>query len=127
LARFFFLDPRARPIYGDWERAALDIVGTLRRAVGRFPDDPALRELIEDLHSAGPDFTRLWALHGVREKATGSKEFVHPAIGRFTLDYEVMAIGDSDQALIVYSAPEGSAGQASLALLATLAPRHSPS
>jgi transcriptional regulator with XRE-family HTH domain len=123
LAALVFLDPRAQAIYGDWERVAADAVAFLRGASGRFPADLALTALIERLSAGSPEFRDLWPRHDVREKTSGSKEFCHPQLGSFTLDYETLLFGDTDQNLIVYTAPAGSAAQASIELLATVAPR----
>lgn len=41
-ARFYFLDPRARELYPDWDDGAAETVAYLRLAAGRHPDDHEL-------------------------------------------------------------------------------------
>ena len=41
-ARFTFLDPAAQEFFIDWEKAAKDLVATLRQMAGRNPYDRAL-------------------------------------------------------------------------------------
>jgi transcriptional regulator with XRE-family HTH domain len=124
MAILVFLDPRSREVYGDWEQVAREMVGVLRGSAGRHPRDRQLHALIERLSADSADFLRHWTRHDVQEKTTGSKEFRHPAVGRFNLDYEVLLPpGESDQNLIVYTAPAGSVGQAALDTLAAARPR----
>ncbi|MBV1942634.1 hypothetical protein KUF83_39825 [Streptomyces sp. BV286] len=46
LARFAFLDARARDLYVDWDGAADDSVAILRTATGSNPHDPELSALV---------------------------------------------------------------------------------
>jgi transcriptional regulator with XRE-family HTH domain len=122
IARMTFLDPACRALYVDWERVARETVGYLRHCAGRYPDDPALAELIGELSVKSEQFARWWAGHLVRDKTNGTKRMVHPAVGELTLNYEtLMVAGESDQALIAYTAEPGSESATALRLLATLA------
>jgi transcriptional regulator with XRE-family HTH domain len=123
LSRLVFLDPRARDVYPDWEAVAMENVGFLRGSCGRYPDDAGLLALIADLRAGSADFERLWDRQDVREKTSGSKQFAHPALGRFTLDYDCASVPGTDQNLILYSAPDGSSAQATIELLAGVRPR----
>jgi len=120
IAVLVFLDARGRELYPEWESVALDVVGLLRGSLGRYPDDPYPRTLVDRLAAGSPAFERLWSRQDVRERSSGSKTFAPPELGRLTLDYESLMIGETDQFLVVYSAPEGSGAQASLELLAAL-------
>jgi hypothetical protein len=102
---------------------AKENVGFLRGSTGRHPDDTGLAALVGQLRSSSEDFERLWNRQDVREKTVGSKQFAHPALGPFTLDYDCAVLAGTDLNLIVYTAPPGSAGQATIELLAGVEPR----
>ena len=58
----------------------------------------------------------------MREKASGTKRFVHPMVGEVVLGYETMRVNDAPEQLVVgYHAEPGSASEQALALLATIA------
>ena len=48
-ARHLFLEEAERGLYADWEKCTLDVVGHLRLAAGKYPDDPRLASLIGEL------------------------------------------------------------------------------
>lgn len=54
IARFTFLDERAREFYPDWDFFAEVIVAILRTEAGRDPHDRSLRDLIGELTRAAP-------------------------------------------------------------------------
>jgi transcriptional regulator with XRE-family HTH domain len=122
IVRLVFLDPGAREIYPDYEAVAAETVATLRAAAGPDLDDPALTELVGELSLKSDLFRRLWARHDVREKASGTKRFVHPMVGEIALDYETLRVNDAPEQLVVgYHAAPGSPSAQALALLATMA------
>jgi len=108
LVRAVFLDPAMRERYADWNRVADETVGSLR-AFDNDRDRPRLTELVGELSVASEDFRRRWARHDVREKTSGLKDFIHPAVGALTLSYETFAVtGTAGQLLFVYHAEPGS-------------------
>lgn len=120
VARFTYLDPRAKDFFPEWDRTAKDLVASLRTAAGRYPDDTVFHGLIGELVTHSDDFARMWGAHEVRQHRTGSKIVHHPVIGELELDYETMDLpGDRGQALIVYSAAPETASAESLRLLAS--------
>lgn len=122
IVRLVFLDPGAREIYPDYEAVAAETVATLRAAAGADLDDPELTELVGELSLKSDLFRRLWARHDVREKASGTKRFVHPMVGEIALDYETLRVNDAPEQLVVgYHAAPGSQSAQALALLATMA------
>jgi transcriptional regulator with XRE-family HTH domain len=122
MARFVFLDERARALYDDWEGIARTSVAALRLYAGEHPHDPRLAELVGELSVRDPDFRHWWADHDVRRRTYGTKVFHHPVVGDLTLRYEALAVtGDTDQILGVYSAEEGSPSEESLRLLSSWA------
>ncbi len=83
-------------------------VADLRRAVGTYPDDPSLRQLVHDLGQASPRFARLWADRVVGTSDSTSKTIVHPEVGPITLDCDVLTVAGSDLRLVVYTAEPSS-------------------
>jgi transcriptional regulator with XRE-family HTH domain len=123
LAELFFLHEPVRHVWADRESAARDAAGALRGLSGRHPGDVELTAVIDRLLAASDEFRAVWGRHDVVEKTTGGKDFAHPEIGRFTLDYEALAVGGTDQTLFLYSAPAGSTGEAAIAMLNRLPAR----
>jgi len=102
------------------ERMSKEVVGDLRAARGRYPDDPRLRRLIDDLLEASPEFAVLWEQAPVGVRAASRKTVDHPEVGRMTLDCDSLHVAGSDLRLIVYTAEPGSEEAGKLALLATI-------
>ena len=122
LARFNFLNPRARDFWGDWERAADDTVAMLRTEAGRDPYDKALTDLVGELSTRSDEFRVRWAAHDVRLHRTGLKHIHHPVVGDLHLSYEVMDLpADPGLALVAFSADAGSPADDALRLLASWA------
>jgi hypothetical protein len=122
MARLVF-SAAAAEIFGDWERAARDVLGALRLDAARHPDDPKLAALISELTVFHPDFRRLWLVDDTDEPPAthGSNVLHHPDLGPLELRWEVLRLpADRDQAIIAYSAAPGSESAAALAVLADL-------
>lgn len=96
------------------------LVAELRDALGRYPGDEQLGELIEDLRALSPRFERLWQQHPVARSPARRKTFLHPEVGAITLDCDVLTVQGSDLRLIVYTAPGGSRDAETLALLGAI-------
>jgi transcriptional regulator with XRE-family HTH domain len=119
-ARFTFLDPAAQQFFTDWEKAAKDLVASLRSAAGRNPHDRALTDLVGELSMRSEPFRKWWAAHDVRYHQTGGKRLHHPIVGDLELEYEVMEISaDSGLRLAVFSAEPGTRSAEALDLLAS--------
>ncbi|MFJ8686525.1 helix-turn-helix transcriptional regulator [Micromonospora wenchangensis] len=120
-ARHIFLDEAERGLYADWETCTLDVVGHLRLAAGKYPDDPRLASLIGELSMGSERFRRLWARADVRARTHGRKAYRHPLVGLLELHQENFALPDeSGMELIVLAAPPGSPAEDGLRLLAAL-------
>ena len=120
VARFVFLNPRARDFFLDWDRAAGDLVANLRTEAGRNPCDRALTDLVGELSVHSEEFRALWASHNVRFHQSGLKDIHHPVVGDLHLAFEAMDLpADAGLSLIVYSAEPGSASADALNLLAS--------
>jgi transcriptional regulator with XRE-family HTH domain len=118
LARFVFLDPRAREFYVDWNGIADAGVGNLRVKAGRDPYDRDLTDLVGELSMRSDEFRVRWAAHDVGEYRAGVQRFRHSLVGELTLNYEALALlADPDQVLVVYAAEAGSPSQDALSRL----------
>jgi transcriptional regulator with XRE-family HTH domain len=119
IARHIFL--QESELYGEWEKCTLDVVGHLRLAAGKFPEDPRLASLVGELAMGSERFRRLWARADVRARAHGRKTYRHPLVGTLELHQENFALPDeSGMELIVLSAAPGSAAADGLRLLGSL-------
>lgn len=122
LARFCFLDERAKTFYPDWEAAADITVSILRTEAGRDPRDKQLHDLIGELSTLSDAFRTRWGAHNVRRHGSGTKSFVHHDVGEITLTYEGMELtAEPGLSFLIYTAEPGSPSQERLDLLASLA------
>ncbi|KUJ37026.1 helix-turn-helix transcriptional regulator [Streptomyces sp. NPDC093228] len=127
LARRAFLGPAraGATLYGVSDAAEFrhHVVMGLRSTLARYPTDLAVTELIEELRDGSPEFVRLWERHDVQAAPMLTKTFRHPVVGEVTVDCDSLALTDSDQHLVLYSAPQGSPDAEALALLNVLGPQ----
>lgn len=121
IARHIFLEEDERGLYADWESCTLDVVGHLRLAAGKYPEDPRLASLVGELAMGSERFRRLWARADVRARTHGRKAYRHPLVGLLELHQENFALpGESGMELLVLSAAPGSPSEDGLRLLAGL-------
>jgi transcriptional regulator with XRE-family HTH domain len=124
LARRAFLGPARAdaPLYGVTDGAEFQhhVVLELRATLARYPADPAVAGLVEELRDGSPAFARLWERHDVQGAQMLTKTFRHPVVGEVTVDCDSLTLTDRDQHLVLYTAPPGSPGAAALALLNVL-------
>jgi hypothetical protein len=122
MARFTYLDPRARDFHADWNRMARECVAALRTQAGRDPSDRDLSGLVGELSTQSEEFAALWATHNVRLHRTAEKRFRHPVVGELTLRYERLAVtADPGLEVFAYMAEPGSRSQEAFSLLASWA------
>jgi transcriptional regulator with XRE-family HTH domain len=122
LARRAFLATGDVPLYGISDAAAFrhHVVTELRATLARYPEDPEVTGLVEELCTGSADFARLWGRHDVRAAHVLTKTFSHPVAGEITVDCDALALDDGGQRLVLYSAPVGSASAEALAFLGVL-------
>ncbi|MFJ3034791.1 helix-turn-helix transcriptional regulator [Curtobacterium pusillum] len=100
------------------DRLARAQVASLRAAVGAAgPNDARAAELIADLESHSEEFRALWSLHEVASRWEDHKTFVHPELGRITVDCQVLHTTSQTQALLLFTAPAGTEDAQKLELL----------
>ncbi|MEU4531348.1 helix-turn-helix transcriptional regulator [Micromonospora ureilytica] len=107
----YFTDPVIRDLHGpeEWQRHARQQVADLRAVAGRRAGDPAVTGLIERLLAASDDFRRLWAEHEVAVRRADRKTFMHPRVGRLTMDCETLVTPDLGQQLLVLTPADAEA------------------
>ena len=125
IARFLFLHPAAREVYGDWDYQIRGCVARLRALAGTDPDAPDLAALVGELLLKSPDFTKLWERYEVtRRTMPPKKTFHHPQIGTVTLGFQGMQLEDTPgQRLTVYLAEPGTPDYDAMVLLDLTAPQ----
>ena len=120
MARFTYLDPRARDFFSDWNRAAKECVAALRTQAGRDPADRDLSDLVGELCTRSAEFAALWATHDVRLHRKTEKQFNHPVAGELTLRYERLTVdGDPGLEIYAYLAEPGSRSADAFSFLAS--------
>jgi len=111
--------PRSAVGAGPEERrmTGAQTVAKLRAVSGRYPDDPGLQLLLEDLDAGSAEFRELWADSDAGAWRSHTKTVTHPSLGELRLECDALHIPDADQTLSVYSAAPGSPEADALALL----------
>src|SRR5690606_29789133 len=109
LARYTFLDPRARDALPDWDAVADDQVARLQ--VACRPDAGEGEALLTELRAAGTAFTHRWQAGSVVRMRAGMLRFSHPEVGGLRVAFETLDLPDADeQRMVVYQpADEASA------------------
>jgi transcriptional regulator with XRE-family HTH domain len=124
LARRAFLRPARADatLYGISDAAEFrhHVVMELRSTLARYPADPAVTRLVDDLRDGSPEFARLWERHDVQAAPMLTKTFRHPVVGEITVDCDTLTLTERDQHLVLYTAPPGSRDAEALALLNVL-------
>jgi transcriptional regulator with XRE-family HTH domain len=115
--RFLGHDLRVSSTAEEGGRTAAESVASLRAVAARYPDDVGLRRLIDQLRSGSRDFVELWDQSRPQERRSTTKTVRHPELGSIQLDCDALHLPDSDQRMIVYSAPPHSSAADALALL----------
>ncbi|MBA4102491.1 MAG: transcriptional regulator, partial [Arthrobacter sp.] len=122
IARFTFLDERARRFYPDWDAFAEVTVSILRTEAGRDPRNKELHDLVGELGTRSEEFRKLWGEHNVRHHGTGFKTFNHPIVGEMTLAFEGLEMAaEPGLTLTIYTAEPGSPSAERMQLLASWA------
>ncbi|MFJ9211745.1 helix-turn-helix transcriptional regulator [Streptomyces sp. NPDC102264] len=124
LVRRTFLDPspRGQRLYGvsDVDAFARASAQQLRAVAARYPGDPEVTGLVDELLAGSEEFTRLWGSHDVSAEPTLRKTFQHPLVGPVTVDCDTLDITDRDQRVVIYTAAPGSPSEEALRLLSVI-------
>ena len=84
-------------------------VADLRLTATRYPADRALGRLVGELAARSPQFGELWESGDLNPPHAMSKRKIidHPAIGRMTLDCDVLLVATDDVRIMMYTAEPG--------------------
>lgn len=119
IARFVFLDPRARDYYVDWRLARRTTAAMMRLEAGRDPLNAELTALIGELSTRSPQFREDWARQDVHQHKTGVKSFRHPEVGVVAVMFDVFEMpGEAGLMIVTYSPPPGTGTAEKFAVLA---------
>ncbi|MFC8095443.1 hypothetical protein [Streptomyces sp. NPDC057301] len=79
-------------LYGisDAAEFRLSVVMQLHTTLARYPTDPAVTGLVDELRDVSPDFGRFWERHDVQAPPTLTRTFRHPAVGKLTVDCDTL-------------------------------------
>lgn len=99
------------------EEFSADLVADLRMAVGRYPADARLADLVARLRATSPDFAERWSIARVAEHRSSRKTVTDTPVGRITLDCDVLTVPGGDLRIVVYTAVPGSEDASRLDLL----------
>ncbi|MEU9020812.1 helix-turn-helix transcriptional regulator [Actinomadura sp. NPDC048394] len=120
----WFTDPFVRSAYPEDEHehySRLHVAG-LRAAVARRGNDAAASALVERLHGASDEFTRLWERHEVAVHRTSRMKVLHPEVGAIEFDTEALLTPAEDQRVFVFTPPPGTSSIEALELLRVIGP-----
>ncbi|MGA5523764.1 MmyB family transcriptional regulator [Streptomyces pseudogriseolus] len=108
-----------RPVSSAAGQDAFDtaIVADLCEAVARYPADPELAALVDELRTASPFFGGQWAVTGMEQLAGDLKTISHPELGDVTLDCDVLTVPGADLRVVTCTAAPGTRDAGQLDLL----------
>ncbi|MGD6746875.1 helix-turn-helix transcriptional regulator [Streptomyces sp. BH106] len=118
-----FLGPTSRVRQTPDERQAMEtaLVSDLRTTASRYPLDPRLHTLVDELRTRSPRFAELWDSGAVGRHAAARKTIDHPEVGPLTLDCDILTVAGDDLRVMLYTAEPGTPDADRLTLLATTA------
>jgi len=99
---------------------AFEAAADLRAATVKYPRDPAIALLVAELLVGSPEFSKIWALHGVSRQQSLCQTIFHPEVGRIDVICEVLVVPERDQRVILYTADPGSPSDHALRLLSVI-------
>ncbi|MGI3783764.1 MAG: helix-turn-helix transcriptional regulator [Janthinobacterium lividum] len=109
------------------ERFQCALVSDLRRALIRYPDDPSVAALVQQLREVSETFAVLWDEATIVDHRSEPKTFVHPLVGHLTVDCDVFTVVGTDLRIVTYTAVPGSGDASRFDLLCTLGAAQDPS
>ncbi|MFI2205516.1 helix-turn-helix transcriptional regulator [Streptomyces sp. NPDC020192] len=94
-------------------------VARLRRAADRYPQDPQLTLLLDELRAGSEEFREIWQAHPVHAPGHRTKTLNHPDLGRLRLNCDVLLVPEDDQEVVLITADPGSPAARALESLVT--------
>jgi transcriptional regulator with XRE-family HTH domain len=98
------------------------LVADLRLTAARYPADRTVTRLVAELTAQSRRFGELWESDSAEPPRDNSrrKTVDHPAVGRITLDCDVLVVSADDLRIMVYTAEPGTEDAERLALAVVL-------
>ena len=101
-----FTSASHRQMLMDWEKHARFLLAQFRASYGRFPGDPWMTELINDLQAISPEFRAWWPDHEVLRGPGIEAVFNHPQVGYVYFEcIEFQVYDEPDLKVIVFTPP----------------------
>ncbi len=93
-----------RQLIVDWEHHARRLLAQFRGSYGRYPDDPWMTAIINDLLRLSPEFRAWWPDHEVLRGPEGTKMLNHPHAGLLVFKHLMFQVyDDPDLKVVVYT------------------------
>lgn len=104
-----FLGPPSRVRQTPDERQEMEaaLVSDLRTTAARYPLDPHLYTLVDELRTRSPRFAELWESGAVGRHTAARKTVDHPQVGALTLDCDILTVAGDDVRVMLYTAEPG--------------------
>ena len=121
--RWFATPERERAWFhpDEHDRLTRSYVAGLRRVVGREPDDPRGRALVDALLASSDEFAEHWARHDVSARMSDHrKRLMHPQVGEIAVECQTLVAENEAQVLLVYTATPGTEDAEKLRLLGVI-------
>ena len=104
ILRMMFSDERMLAAQDDWRNVARYVVGAFRADAARAGAGVEIRQLVEELSAASPEFKAMWDDNEITGTREGIKRLHHPVLGAIELEFSTFAVeGRSDLNMMVYS------------------------
>lgn len=105
LLHWLVTHPTAKECLVEWELDARETAARWRAEVARFPADPRMIELADELRELSPDFAQWWEEHDVLEHRSRIRKFRHPKLGERSLRIMPMQSPHLASAGVVFHLP----------------------
>lgn len=115
-----FTDPYVRDLLPDWELTSMRFLAEFRAETGQRPGDLDVKNLVERLKEASPEFRAGWDRYDILGFESRDRLFHHPAVGVLQLEHHQLSPSDRpDLHLVVYTpSPESDAAAQMQSLIA---------
>jgi len=100
-----FTNPLARQFIDNWEEDARHLLAQFRSSCARYPGDPQLTELIQDLLLASPEFRAWWPEHEVQGGQERRKMLNHPQVGQLLFERLTFQVFDAPDLKVIVFTP----------------------
>jgi len=118
-----FTSPTVKATVLDREEAVRRLVGQYRANMADHVGEPAWRCVVNRLHEATPEFSRLWDNHDVVAAENLVKHMRHPDLGLLTLRYTNLWVAQRMAVRLVTYVPVDEATREALARIDSVTPR----